>query len=216
MTDIITSTKQASKGMYANILCVRGRLVSMERVPPPKAWGASKFGGEPKDLCQMTLEDAEVLKVVEGAPTPQLKDGKYAFSIPYAKPGDIEPHESSAFVRGFLKSAEELGIMPDWKDKVITIQRGDLLFEGLTSDDGSPVVAKTWFCVGEPEGVLPLDEYIKQLILGKKPTVAIHDLLLDGRVRASPDAKAVRAGIESGEYLTEHGLEVIEGIIQEK
>lgn len=194
---VIFSSNEASKGGFQAVLAVQGKLVSIERV-------ASKFEtnwdgeGTPPDQAEVTLEDAMILEMGEGEPEPELKDGKFTFWMTYAQPGKPKPHKNTFYVKGFLASGEKLGIFPDWRDKFVTLRRQEVVLFKRRNDAGEleEIKQSSFVFVGEEaSGQAPIDDYVKELIVGKNKSSALRAVLMDNRAKQYSDiVSAVRDG----------------------
>lgn len=185
MTDPIFRSDEATAGGLAAVQKVQGRLVSIKRVP--SRFEESAFGGVPKDQVEITLEDAVILEMPEGEPEPELPEGNYIFWMGYAAPGKEKPHKNTFYVKGFLASGEELGIFPEWQDKLVTLEKKEIvLFKRKNQEGESEEITQTNFVFvgGEDAGSAPdLDEYVASLIVGKNKSSALRALLLDNRTK---------------------------------
>lgn len=195
MDDIILDPNEASKGAFQAIKKVRGVLAEMKRVPSP--FESDFSGGEPSDRIQITLEDAEILEMDEGEPEPELRDGQFTFSLTYAKPGKPKAHQNTFYVKGFLTTGKALGIFPDYKGKLVTLERQVVeLFKQRDRDTKELVdITQESFVFVEDGGeALDMSAYVIEKLTDKAPHNALRTALMDNKIKYNEDVvAAVRA-----------------------
>uniref|UniRef100_A0A6M3JMQ8 Uncharacterized protein n=1 Tax=viral metagenome TaxID=1070528 RepID=A0A6M3JMQ8_9ZZZZ len=211
---IIGLSKEATESGFKAILKVTGVLTPLKR---KESTFKNDDGSPSKDQVELVLEDAIVLQMANNLPIPELKDDRFMDWMPYAKRGE-QPSKQSAFVRGFVKSAEKLQEAhgkPEcgWREyvgEVVTLERLPISWtfnKGKDNEEKKEVLS--WHFVDNGDSTLGLDEAVAKLIEGKSPQMAARDIMMDARTKNQQD---IRNAVRSGQPIA--GLEVIDGKYQ--
>lgn len=218
MADLMGRSDEASKGAWQGILKVQGVLAPLERIP--SGFETSSFGkGPPKDQAVITLEDAIILEMEEGEETPELKDDKFTFYLPYAAPGKEKAGESTFFTKGFCKSAELLCLVlgiagGGYKDLIGTVvtmeSQAVLLFKQRSRETGEveEVTGNPHFLfVGAgDESPEDTDDHLRGLMVGKNQAAALRAVMMDIKGKRLGTAAEIRAMFEDGSLAERLGL----------
>lgn len=229
---IIGNVGQAVKSPYQAIISVEGELSPLERVANRftlKEGETPKF--KQKDQAQITLVDAVILEMEPGVPAPDLKDDQYRTWLGYAETG-AQPGEQSLFVRGFLKTANQLdaqrkGLNYDEMSKDERIEQLALkhlygtrvqirhIEVAYTFKDKvtGEVDKKKYPTIGlfDAEETDPTDVSTIALdkIVGLNPKAALREFTLDARLKRFPE---YGAALKAGTVEKLLPVELVEGV----
>lgn len=206
--DFIGTSEEAVRSGFQAVQLVTGTLAI-----PVKSAGQSFDGKAAKDQVQITLENAQVLRMDKGVPEPELKEDKFTIWVPYALPGQT-PNKSSKFSQTLMKSAEALweargkkGL--GWLDLVgaqVTLERREWTYtvsraaptDEAKAEDGDKAKKVTekgksdaYFFV-ENQGAEPDDVigYLrKEIIVGKAKTTVLREFNMNPTAKRHPEFK---------------------------
>lgn len=127
----VEDQSQLSVGGFAGIKKVQGLLVDINVEDPPASWENAD-----KQIVRVSLEDATVLEMFGDEDPITFKDGKWNFTITYAKAGQT-PTEGSVYNKCWLQSAKELGKVPSAfiGEMVVLEKQGRKLFDTVEMED---------------------------------------------------------------------------------
>uniref|UniRef100_A0A6H1ZIH4 Uncharacterized protein n=1 Tax=viral metagenome TaxID=1070528 RepID=A0A6H1ZIH4_9ZZZZ len=212
---IISSSSEASAVGFKAVQKVMGTLNSLVR----KESNFKNDDGSPaKDQVEISIDDAIVLEMRDNQPIPELKEDRFVDWMAYAKRGE-QPTKQSSFVRGFVKSAEQLQEArgksgQGWRELVgqlVTIERKPIAY---TFDKGTDKERKeefpVWHFVENEDSVEGSDDYVAKIVVGKTPQMAARDLMMDVRTKNNTE---LRTAVRNQQPIV--GLEVIDGKYQQ-
>lgn len=189
MGNFVETTREASKGGFAGIKTIRGLVVLVDKVPAPEGWQSEM------EQIKVEMEDVSILEMFEGEETFELKEGKFSFYYPYAKPGG-KPTNGSAYIKVFVASCEKAGTKPSaLVGKVCTFSRIqiDAGYEMLNRETKKkePVIFKSYFSLVPDQDATSegTKDYVKTLITGLNKSAALRQLVMDARAKQFPEYK---------------------------
>ena len=226
--DIIGKSSEATKGGFQAIKKVEGILQSVKRVPSKFETG---FGGKPSpDQAEIILTEAIILEMEPGEPEPDLQDDTFRTWMTYAQKGKEKPNVNTFFVKGFVKSGEELdakrrgvdakeGIWKNLIDTRVILERKSVfLFKKPKADN--PEEKEEFskvdfvFCLDEESSSASnIEEHIKKLVTGQRKPAALRALNIDSRAKQYPQYIEALKNEKLAEMLW---LEVVDGVFTEK
>lgn len=119
-TGFVESTSEAVKGGFQAIKKIRGLLTEVKLSPPP--YEKSDYG-EPKNVIDFTLDEAQILEMFPGEEAFDLKDNKFSGRVTYAVPGKT-PSANTAYMKVWVASAEKLGKKPsEFVGQYVTLEK---------------------------------------------------------------------------------------------
>lgn len=200
MSDVIGRPDEASGGIWQDIEEVEGVLQPLKRVPSrfDTQYGSDKPAN---DQVEIVLEEAEIIKMAEGQEAPELKDDKFTTWLGYAPPGKEKPHKNTFYSKGFCTYAVELaksrgiengGVHDLVNTRIRLIKKEVFLFKRHKQDDPDEyeefnITNFVPVECGEEEG--SLNDYVRDLIVGKNSSAAKRAVLLDSRAKKHPEYK---------------------------
>jgi len=228
MTDLIDRSSEASKGGFQSILKLEGLLASVDRVEGNPEFADEKTGVI-KDQAKVTLEDVIILEMVEGEPEPDLTDDRFTFYMNYAPPGKDKAHQNTFYIKGFVKSGEELakvrGTEGGWRTligtRVVMERQTVICFTRKEKNEetgemepkdftGTNLVFVTDDAGDTQAGI---EDHVKKLIIGTKKPVALRAIMSDSRTKRDPQW---REALNQNTLADKLGLKVNEaGVFEE-
>ena len=179
---------EASQGGYGSIMAVEGDLITLEEVD-------SSFGDGTTQV-QFILENATILEVKEGEAEPTLIDEMFKGWVKFAKRRGLKAHKNSPYNKGFITSAEALGlelieVCPEKPIHVI-LERQDVEL-GFKDAEDKPVTANTWVftsAAGGKQSAEALEDLTiraANLLDGKTKSLAIRKFMEDDKLKRNKE-----------------------------
>ncbi len=162
---------------------IEGDIVFMDIVDNP--WPNAKQPA--KDQLKITLEDFEVIEL--NGDMPNIKEDAFDMFVPYAEPGK-EPTKQGYYMKAFLPSAEELGLTMPVTGIRARFRRKTV---GFGKDDDGNKIASTKYVFDSlcENGHTEVgDEYLIELLTGKKPATVKRTLMSDPKVKKDKEILA--------------------------
>ncbi len=184
----------------------------------------TKFGGEQLTL---RLADAVILKMMEGAEQPELKDNVFTQWLKFSsKPGAIAPIKGTFLAKHFIPDAEKLyaklnnaPIVPGTLMKLVGQRvRWVRLEEDYTIENketGEVKKGKTAHYTFALDVMTAenINEHVKKLVLGKTLPAAKRALVMDAVAKTHPEFKQA---LDDGTLAEKLGLTIVDEKFTEK
>ena len=196
MAEMNLSSDAAVESGLKAILEVEGTLLK-----PTKE--ASTFEGANTDQLKLQLADAVILKMVEGAEQPELKDNIFTQWLKYGKNGAQAPVKGTFLVKHFLPDAEKLyakltnapvipGTLMNLVGQRVRWVRLDVPYtikDKVTGEEKKGISSHYTFALDimTPEDI---KTHVKKLVVGKNETAAKRALVMDAVAKTHPEYKA--------------------------
>ena len=196
MAEMNLSSDAAVESGIKAILEIEGTLLK-----PTKE--ASTFEGANIDQLKLQLADAVILKMVEGAEQPELKDNIFTQWLKYGKNGAQAPVKGTFLVKHFLPDAEKLyakltnapvipGTLMNLVGQRVRWVRLDVPYtikDKVTGEEKKGISSHYTFALDimTPEDI---KTHVKKLVVGKNETAAKRALVMDAVAKTHPEYKA--------------------------